>query len=87
MIGIDEKLEVDKDLADCQAESQGRIIVAVSRYLRKELKKPRPLVGIATWYKATTSINFAKEIYKDKHIRQSVMFFRTRSTNIIALCY
>lgn len=46
MIGIDEKLEVDKDLVDVQPERQGRIIVDVSRYLRKDLEKPIPY-GIA----------------------------------------
>lgn len=86
MIGIDEKLEIDQDLAEVQAETQGRVIVDVGRYQRKKLSRPKAL-NLTSRYKTPTSVNVAKDIYKDRHIRQSVMFFMTYTINIIALRY
>lgn len=64
---------MDQDLADSQAEKKGLIVVGVERALSKRLRKPRPY-DLSRVYNPTASVNVAKEVYKDRHIRQSVMF-------------
>lgn len=70
---IDEKIDIDKDLANRQAEQQGRIIVDVERYVAEKLRKPETR-DIQDYYKSTASVDFAKDVYKDRHIRHAVMF-------------
>lgn len=76
IFGKDESLDVDKDLADSQAETQGRILVTVHRYKSKKLAQPKQ-PKMTNTYKAGASVDIAKDLYKDRHIRQSVTFVIT----------
>ncbi len=69
----DERLDVDKDIVDRQAERQGRILVGVERHVAEKLRKPVS-INVQEFYKSTASLAFAKDVYKDRHIRQAVMF-------------
>lgn len=60
---------MSQDQADSQAEKLGRIIVAVDRVTRGK----NILRDIGNCYKSTASVNVPKDVYKDRHIRHSLM--------------
>ncbi len=64
---------MDKDLADSQAERQGRIVIGVERCVAEKLPKSEPR-NVQSFYKPTATVDFAKDVFKERHIRQAMMF-------------
>jgi len=83
IFGEDESLDVEEDRADRQAEKQGRILITVHRYKSKKLAHPKQ-PKMANTYKTGASVDIAKDLYKDRHIRQFVTFVITLSTDFKA---
>lgn len=77
----DESLDVDGSLADIQAETRGRIQVKVGRHLLKKLRTPTP-PKLRNYNPTNGSTKVAKDVYKDRHIRHSVVFVILELSNI-----
>ena len=69
----DETLDVDRSIADHQADTTGRIVVEVMRCVRKELPKPQSS-SLARFYQRPASIDLAKEVFKGENIHLAMMY-------------